>query len=101
MKSKFSLHAEYLLPDGFEGGFDEAFELFVKHCRKEWKKQAKIPSHLPEKHCFEYVLDQGGTLYTSYAIELFPFSNFTEEDEYEATLEEQENEALIGDGFSG
>lgn len=90
MKKKFKLNAEFLLPQDFNGGFNEAFELFVEHCKKEWDKQ-DIPSNIPENKCFEYILDRTeGKLYTTYSIELFEFNSFDEEMAYNDWLEEEE-----------
>lgn len=94
MRQKFSLNAEFLLPENFSGGFLEALELYTEHCKKTWDNQPRLPSNLPDSFCFPFVVENGGAAYTTFGIESWRFEDLTEPWEAESALEEQEQEEL-------
>lgn len=88
MRQKFTMNAEFLLPENFSGGFKEALQLYYDYCMQKWDNNIKYPATLPEELCFDWTVQKGGVAYTSFAIESFRTLDI--EDIIDAEEEEQE-----------
>jgi hypothetical protein len=94
MRQKFCVRGEFLLPEGFSGGFIEAMQLYVEHCKETWDNQPRLPSTLPDEFCFPYLVSKGGESYTTFAIESFRYESLDESLEIESEREEEEIESI-------
>jgi hypothetical protein len=96
MRQKLKIHGEFLLPEGFSGGFREAFQLYYDYYMKKDDNSVKYPATLPEEFCFQWTVERGGLAYTTFSIESYKLLDIEESIEIDdASDEEWENDLCL------
>lgn len=96
MRQRLKINAEFLLPEGFTGGYPEALELYTQYIKESWDNQLRYPVTMPDSFCFPYTVNRGGRAYTTFSIESFRYEELGDDIEAdEEKQEELENELCL------